>query len=90
MTAQFQDGLHQDGLPQDGLPTPRRTWALISISLGTILVVLDNGMLNVALPAIARDLAIPPAQAIWLVSAYQLGLIAALLTAASLGEILCY
>ncbi len=45
-------------------------------------------MLGVALPGIAQGLGVPPASATWLLNAYQLALVSALLPMASLGEIL--
>jgi MFS transporter, DHA2 family, multidrug resistance protein len=50
--------------------------------------VLDTAMVNLALPAITRDLAIPPATATWLPNAYLLAVVTTLLPFASLGEIL--
>ena len=40
----------------DGLPMPRRAWAIVAVSFGTALVVLDGAIATVALPTIARDL----------------------------------
>jgi DHA2 family multidrug resistance protein-like MFS transporter len=50
--------------------------------------VLDAAMVNVALPTIARDLAIQPATATWVVNAYQLVMVGLLLPCAALGEVL--
>jgi DHA2 family multidrug resistance protein-like MFS transporter len=74
----------------DGLPTPRRHWAMLIITLGTLMGVLDGSIANVALPTIARDLQATPAGSIWIVNAYQMVLVVTLLPAASLGEILGY
>ncbi len=54
------------------------------------MVVLDAGMTNVALPTIATDLGISPAEAVLVVTAYQTALLAALLPCAALGERLGY
>jgi DHA2 family multidrug resistance protein-like MFS transporter len=51
---------------------------------------LDNSMVNVALPAVARDLNISPASAIWLVSIYQIALAVTLLPLSNVGEIFGY
>ncbi|MEJ2803484.1 MFS transporter [Comamonadaceae bacterium PP-2] len=75
---------------EDGLPMPRRIWAVMAISLAIILSVLDGTLANVALPTIARDLGASPSDAVWIVNAYQLAIIATLLPLAALGEHLGY
>ena len=75
---------------KDGLPTPRRYWAIVSIGLGITLAVLDGAIANVALPSIARDLEASSAASIWIVNAYQIAIVVALLPLASLGEIVGY
>ncbi|OYX79700.1 MAG: MFS transporter [Brevundimonas sp. 32-68-21] len=75
---------------QDGLPVPRRYWAIVSIGLGITLAVLDGAIANVALPSIARDLQASEAASIWIVNAYQIAIVVALLPLASLGEIVGY
>ena len=74
----------------DGLPTPRRYWAIASIGLGITLAVLDGAIANVALPSIAQDLQASSAASIWIVNAYQIAIVVALLPLASLGEIVGY
>jgi MFS transporter, DHA2 family, multidrug resistance protein len=74
----------------DGLPTPRRYWAIVSIGLGITLAVLDGAIANVALPSIAQDLQASSAASIWIVNAYQIAIVIALLPLASLGEIIGY
>jgi DHA2 family multidrug resistance protein-like MFS transporter len=49
---------------------------------------LDTAIANTALPTIARDLQASDAGSIWIVSGYQLAMVAGLLPAAALGEIL--
>jgi DHA2 family multidrug resistance protein-like MFS transporter len=75
---------------QDGLPVPRRYWAIVSIGLGITLAVLDGAIANVALPSIAQDLRASEAASIWIVNAYQIAIVVALLPLASLGEIVGY
>ena len=48
---------------------------------------LDTAIANVALPAIAADLHVSPADAIWIVNIYQIAMVATLLPLAALGEI---
>jgi DHA2 family multidrug resistance protein-like MFS transporter len=71
----------------DGLPLPRRLWAIVTVAVAIIMAVLDGSIANVALPTIARSVAAAPADAIWVVNAYQLSVTVALLPLASLGEI---
>lgn len=79
-----------DPAAADGLAAPARHWATLAILLGTFLGNLDASIANVALPAIAADLGAAPAQAIWIVTAYQLAFAVAVLPLASLGEKLGY
>jgi MFS transporter, DHA2 family, multidrug resistance protein len=52
--------------------------------------VLDSTIANVALPSIARDFAASNAASIWVINAYQVAILVALLPLASLGEIVGY
>jgi MFS family permease len=74
----------------DGLPAPQRRWAMLAIGLAIMMAVLDGAIANVALPTIARALRTSPAQAVWVVNAYQLVITMLLLPLASLGEIVGY
>jgi DHA2 family multidrug resistance protein-like MFS transporter len=70
----------------DGLPKPQRAQAMAAVVTAIALATLDTAIANTALPTIATDLAVSPEAAVWIVNAYQLGLVAALLPLASLGE----
>jgi DHA2 family multidrug resistance protein-like MFS transporter len=74
----------------DGLPTPRKYWALAATLLAMAMTVLEATITNIALPSIAKDLGVLPAQAVWIVNAYQLSIVVALLPCSSLGEIIGY
>ena len=74
----------------DGLPSPRRWRAAVAIWLALAMTVLDSAIANVALPTIARDFGAAPSDSIWIVNAYQLAIVVALLPLASLGEIFGY
>ncbi len=74
----------------DGLPAPERRRAMAVILLGIVLAVLDGTIVNLALPAIARDLQAQPAHAIWVVNAYQVATLGLLLPAATLGDLVGY
>jgi DHA2 family multidrug resistance protein-like MFS transporter len=74
----------------NGLAMPRRLWAILAVTFGVSLSVLDGTIVNVALPTMARELQISPADSIWAVNAYQLATIVSLLTFSTLGDIWGY
>ena len=74
----------------DGLPTAARNRAMVALSIAMGLAVLESVIANMALPSIATDLAITPAQSIWVVNAYQVAMTVALLPFSSLGDIRGY
>ena len=69
---------------------PQRYWAILTITLGLIMAVMDGAIANVALPTIARNLQASPTFSIWIVNGYQLAITSSLLPLASLGEIIGY
>src|SRR5580693_2065182 len=71
----------------DGLPPERRIWAVVAISLAVGMASLDTAIANIALPTIAADLKVSPADVVWVVNAYQIALVATLLPLGALGEI---
>lgn len=73
--------------PIDGLPPDLRRWALAAIFTALALASLDTAIANVALPAIAADLGVSPADVIWVVNVYQIAMVATLLPLGALGEI---
>lgn len=73
--------------PFDGLPDDRRFWAAAAVFTTLALAALDTAIANIALPAIAADLRVSPADAIWVVNVYQIAMVATLLPLAALGEI---
>jgi MFS transporter, DHA2 family, multidrug resistance protein len=73
--------------PHDGLPAERRRWAVAAIFIALAMASLDTAIANIALPAIASDLHVSPADAIWVVNVYQIALVATLLPLGALGEI---
>ncbi|MGE8633554.1 MAG: MFS transporter, partial [Achromobacter piechaudii] len=70
----------------DGLPAPRRYWAAATVMTGISLSVLDTTIANVALPTISVDLNASPAQAVWIVNAYNLAVVMTLLPLSALAE----
>ena len=71
----------------DGLPAERRRWAVAAIFIAVAMASLDTAIANIALPAIALDLHVSPADVIWVVNVYQIALVATLLPLGALGEI---
>src|SRR6185437_6009787 len=71
----------------DGLPPDRRRLAVAAIFTALAMASLDTAIANVALPAIASDLAVSPADMVWVVNIYQIALVATLLPLGALGEI---
>jgi len=67
-------------------PYPRRWWALAVLSLGLLVISLDNTILNVALPSLSDDLGATSSELQWIVDAYMLVFAGLLLTAGSLGD----
>ncbi|WP_213737570.1 MFS transporter [Bradyrhizobium sp. dw_411] len=72
----------------DGLPPERRQWAVAAIFVAVAMASLDTAIANVALPAIAANLHVSPADAVWVVNVYQIALVATLLPLGALGEII--
>src|SRR5438132_1483759 len=71
----------------DGLPPERRRWAIAAIFTALAVASLDTAIANIALPTIAADLHVSPADVIWVVNVYQIVLVATLLPLGALGEI---
>jgi DHA2 family multidrug resistance protein-like MFS transporter len=74
-------------LAVDGLPAERRRWAVAAIFTALAMASLDTAIANIALPAIAADLHVSPADVVWVVNVYQIALVATLLPLGALGEI---
>ena len=74
----------------DGLPVPQRYWAIAAILLAISMSVLDSTIANIALPSIARGFRVTGAASVWVINAYQLAILVALLPLASLGEAVGY
>ncbi len=66
--------------------TTRRVWTLVIVSLGLFMMVLDNLVVNVALPSIRHDLGASIQTLEWTVNGYILAYAVLLLTGAALGD----
>jgi EmrB/QacA subfamily drug resistance transporter len=65
----------------------RKWWTLIVVCIATFMLLLDITIVNVALPAIERDLNADFADLQWVIDAYALTLAAMLLTGGSLSDL---
>ena len=69
-----------------GLPLGKKTWTLIAAILGTSTALVDESVVNIALPAIETDLGASAAVTQWVVNAYTLCLSALLLIGGAAGD----
>src|SRR4051794_17643913 len=67
--------------------TDRRWQALIVLCVGTLMIVLDGTVVNVALPSIQRDLGFSQSSLAWVVNAYLIAFGGLLLLAGRLGDL---
>lgn len=75
-----------DAWMTDGTGHPRR-WAILGVLVVSLLVVvLDNTVLNIALPTIQADLKATPAELVWAVDSYILTFAALLFTWGVIGD----
>jgi len=63
-----------------------RWWILVAVCLFTFMATLDGSIVNIALPVISKDIAIPMNQAEWVVSFYLIVICALLLLFCKLGD----
>jgi len=66
---------------------PKRWWALIGLTLALFMALLDNTIVNVALPHIQRSLRTSISDLQWIVSGYSLVFGALLITGGKIGDI---
>ena len=74
----------------DGLPTPQRHWSTAVIWVGLTMAVLDTSIANVALPTLASELHATAAESVWVLNAFQIGILICLFPVASLADIIGY
>ncbi|MEV5963832.1 MFS transporter [Kribbella sp. NPDC051952] len=65
---------------------PRRWWILLILCLAVMVLVVDNTVLNLAIPSLMRDLDATPQDIQWVIDAYILAFAGLLLTAGSLSD----
>jgi EmrB/QacA subfamily drug resistance transporter len=66
----------------------RKWWTLVAVSFGLFMIMLDNTVVNVALPSIRADLGISISELEWVVNAYALTFGVLLLTGGKLADLL--
>ena len=64
----------------------QRWWTLGVLCLALLIIIVDNSILNVAIPTLVRDLDASNSQLQWMVDSYTLVFAGLLLTAGSLGD----
>ena len=68
-------------------PENRKWWTLAAVAFGLFMIMLDNTIVNVALPSIERDLHVSISELEWIVTAYALTFAALLITGGKLGDL---
>jgi EmrB/QacA subfamily drug resistance transporter len=69
-------------------PENRKWWTLVAVAIGLFMIMLDNTVVNVALPSIRNDLGIGLSELEWVVNAYALTFGVLLLTGGKLADLL--
>ena len=69
-------------------PENRKWWTLAAVAFGLFMIMLDNTVVNVALPSIERDLHVSVSSLEWIVTAYALTFAALLITGGKLGDLI--
>jgi EmrB/QacA subfamily drug resistance transporter len=66
----------------------RKWWTLAAVAFGLFMIMLDNTVVNVALPAIAADLGVGLSELEWIVTGYALTFASLMLTGGKLADML--
>src|ERR671925_688828 len=66
----------------------RKWWTLVAVSFGLFMIMLDNTIVNVALPTIQRSLHLQVSELEWVVTGYALTFGALMLTGGKLADLL--
>jgi len=81
-----EDGVILSGAPALPCSAPSKHWTLVAAILGSSLAFIDGTVVNVALPAIQRQLNATTSDAQWVIESYALFLAALLLVGGVLGD----
>jgi EmrB/QacA subfamily drug resistance transporter len=68
-------------------PENKKWWTLAAVAFGLFMIMLDNTVVNVALPSIEKDLHMSVASLEWIVTAYALTFAALLITGGKLADL---
>jgi len=77
----------QPGAMAADTPDPRRWWVLVAMVFGLFMPMLDNLVVNVALPTIQRELGSGVSGLQWIIDAYTLTFASFMLTGGTLGDL---
>ena len=66
----------------------RKWWTLAAVAFGLFMIMLDNTVVNVALPSIARDLHVDLSELEWIVTGYALTFASLMLTGGKLADLM--
>ena len=66
----------------------RKWWTLGAVAFGLFMIMLDNTVVNVAIPAIQRDLGVGLSELEWVVAGYALSFAALMLTGGKLADLM--
>src|ERR671936_3170749 len=69
-------------------PENRKWWTLGAVAFGLFMIMLDNTVVNVALPSMQRELKIGPSELEWVVVSYALTFATLMLTGGKLADLL--
>jgi len=69
-------------------PENRKWWTLVAVAVGLFMIMLDNTVVNVALPSIRKELGISISELEWVVNAYALTFGVLLLSGGKLADLL--
>ncbi|MEN3312920.1 MAG: hypothetical protein V7645_2249, partial [Actinomycetota bacterium] len=69
-------------------PENRKWWTLAAVTFGLFMILLDNTVVNVALPAMQRDLHLRTSELEWVVVGYSLSFATFMLTGGKLADLL--
>src|SRR6201987_1595823 len=66
----------------------RKWWTLVAVAFGLFMIMLDNTIVNVALPSIQRSLGLKISELEWVVTGYALTFGALMLTGGKLADLI--
>src|SRR5215204_6147554 len=67
-------------------PETRKWWTLAAVAFGLFMIMLDNTVVNVALPSIQEDLGVGLSELEWIVTGYALSFAALMLTGGKVAD----